>query len=141
MALGVAGLRNSGQGMFGGYPGAPSLLVLREATRVAEMIEKEKLPDQLDEVGGTARQLPYCEFDIGKNEVLYMRMSSGGGYGDPLEREPERVLNDVENGIVSIEEAREIYGVVLARNDLVLDLAATERERTRLRQERLRETR
>lgn len=141
VALGVAGLRNSGQGMFGGYPGAPSLLVLREATRVAEMIEKEKLPDQLDEVGGTARQLPYCEFDIGKNEVLYMRMSSGGGYGDPLEREPERVLNDVENGIVSIEEAREIYGVVLARNDLVLDLAATERERTRLRQERLRETR
>jgi N-methylhydantoinase B len=141
VALGVAGLRNSGQGMFGGYPGAPSLLVLREATRVAEMIEKEKLPDQLDEVGGTARQLPYCEFDIGKNEVLYMRMSSGGGYGDPLEREPERVLNDVENGIVSIEEAREIYGVVLARNDLVLDLAATERERARLRQERLQETR
>lgn len=141
VALGVAGLRNSGQGMFGGYPGAPSLLMLREATRVAEMIEKEKLPDQLDEVGGTARQLPYCEFDIGKNEVLYMRMSSGGGYGDPLEREPERVLNDVENGIVSIEEAREIYGVVLVRNDLVLDLAATERERARLRQERLQETR
>ena len=141
MALGVAGLRNSGQGMFGGYPGAPSLLVLREGTRVAEMIEGEKLPDQLDEVGGTARQLPYCEFDIGKKEVLYMRMSSGGGYGDPLEREPERVLNDVENGIVSINEAREIYGMVLTRNDLVLDLAATERERARLRQERLQETR
>jgi len=141
VALGVAGLRNSGQGMFGGYPGAPSLLVLSEGTQVAAMIEKEKLPDQLDEVGGTARQLPYCEFDIGKNEVLYMRMSSGGGYGDPLEREPERVLNDVENGIVSIDEAREIYGVVLATNDLVLDLPATERERARLRQGRLQETR
>jgi len=141
VALGVAGLRNSGQGMFGGYPGAPSLLVLREGTRVAEMIEKEKLPDQLDDLGGTARQLPYCEFDIGKNEVLYMRMSSGGGYGDPLQREPERVLNDVENGIFSIDEAREIYGVVLTRNDLVLDLPATEKERARLRQERLQETR
>jgi N-methylhydantoinase B len=70
-----------------------------------------------------------------------MRMSSGGGYGDPLERELELVLNDVENGIVSIDEAREIYGVVLARNDLVLDLPATERERARLRQERLQETR
>jgi len=141
VALGVAGLRNSGQGMFGGYPGAPSLLVLGEGTQVAEMIEKEKLPDQLDDLGGTARQLPYCEFDIGKNEVLYMRMSSGGGYGDPLEREPERVLNDVGNGIVSIAEAREIYGVVLATNDLVLDLPATERERARLRQGRLQETR
>ena len=140
VALGVAGLRNSGQGMFGGYPGAPSLLVLREGTQVAEMIAEEKLPDQLDEVGGTARQLPYCEFDIGKNEVLYMRMSSGGGYGDPLEREPERVLNDVENGIVSRAEAREIYGVVLASDNLVLDLSATEKERARLRQERLQET-
>jgi N-methylhydantoinase B len=139
VALGVAGLRNSGQGMFGGYPGAPSLLVLREGTRVAEMIEGEKLPDQLDEVGGTARQLPYCEFDIGKKEVLYMRMSSGGGYGDPLGREPERVLNDFENGIISRDEAREIYGVVLASDAVVLDLPATEKERARLRQERLRE--
>jgi N-methylhydantoinase B len=141
VALGVAGLRNSGQGTFGGYPGAPSLLVLREGTRVAEMIAEEKLPDRLDDLGGTARQLPYCEFDIGKNEVLYMRMSSGGGYGDPLEREPERVLSDVENGIVSRDEAREIYGVVLARDDFLLDLPATEKERARLRQERLQASR
>jgi N-methylhydantoinase B len=140
VALGVAGLRNSGQGMFGGYPGAPSLLMLKEGTRVAEMISENKSPDQLDEVGGSGRLLPYCEFDVGKNDVLYMRMSSGGGYGDPLEREPERVLNDVEAGIVSREEAKEIYGVVIEGNDLVLDLAATDKLRASLRQERLQET-
>jgi N-methylhydantoinase B len=139
VALGVAGLRNSGQGMFGGYPGAPSLLMLREGTRVAEMVAEENLPDQLDDVGGTGRLLPYCEFDVGKSDVLYMRMSSGGGYGDPLEREPERVLNDVENGIVSRDEAREIYGIVLKGEDLVLDLAATEKLRVSLRQERIQE--
>jgi N-methylhydantoinase B len=139
VALGVAGLRNSGQGMFGGYPGAPSLLMLREGTRVAEMMAEEKLPDQLDHVGGTGRLLPYCEFDVGKNDVLYMRMSSGGGYGDPLEREPERVLNDVENHIVSRDEAKEIYGIVLKDEDLVIDLAATERQRASLRQTRLQE--
>ncbi len=139
VALGVAGLRNSGQGMFGGYPGAPSLLMLKEGTRVAELIAADKSPDQLDDVGGSGRLLPYCEFDIGKNDVLYMRMSSGGGYGDPLEREPERVLNDVENGIVSRAEAGEIYGVVLERDDLVLDLAATDKLRVRLRQDRLQE--
>lgn len=139
VALGVAGLRNSGQGMFGGYPGAPSLLMLKEGTRVAEIIAADKSPDQLDDVGGSGRLLPYCEFDIGKNDVLYMRMSSGGGYGDPLEREPERVLNDVEDGIVSREEAGEIYGVVLERDDLVLDLAATDELRVRLRQDRLQE--
>ena len=43
-------------------------------------------------------------------------MSSGGGYGDPLDREPERVVTDVENGLVSRQEAREIYGVVVARD-------------------------
>jgi N-methylhydantoinase B len=139
VALGVAGLRNSGQGMFGGYPGAPSLLLLKEGTRVEEMIAADKSPDQLDDVGGSDRLLPYCEFDIGKNDVLYMRMSSGGGYGDPLEREPERVLNDVEDAIVSREEAKEIYGVVIAVNDLVLDLAATDKLREGLRQERLQE--
>ena len=139
VALGVAGLRNSGQGMFGGYPGAPSLLMLKEGTRVAEIIAADKSPDQLDDVGGSGRLLPYCEFDIGKNDVLYMRMSSGGGYGDPLEREPERVLNDVEDGIVSRAEAGEIYGVVLEGDDLVLDLAATDELRVRLRQDRLQE--
>jgi N-methylhydantoinase B len=138
IALGVAGLRNSGQGMFGGYPGAPSLLMLKEGTRVGEMIAENKLPDQLDDLGGNGRLLPYCEFDIGKNDVLYMRMSSGGGYGDPLEREPERVLSDVEDGIVSREEAKEIYGVVI-EEDLVLDLLATDKLRQDLRQERLQE--
>jgi N-methylhydantoinase B len=139
VALGVAGLRNSGQGMFGGYPGAPSLLVLKEGTRVREIIAAEKSPDQLDDVGGSGRLLPYCEFDIGKNDVLYMRMSSGGGYGDPLEREPERVLNDVEDGIVSREEAKEIYGVVIEGHEAMLDPAATDKLRMVLRQERLQE--
>ena len=37
----------------------------------------------------------------------------GGGYGDPLEREPTRVLDDVINGYVSLAGAREIYGVVI----------------------------
>jgi N-methylhydantoinase B len=138
VALGVAGLRNSGQGMFGGYPGAPSLLMLTEGARVEETIAENNSPDQLAELGGTSKLLPYCEFDIGKNDVLYMRMSSGGGYGDPLEREPERVLNDVEAGIVSRKEAQEIYGVVIGAAAPALDIAATQKLRIDLKRERLR---
>jgi N-methylhydantoinase B len=137
VALGVAGLRNSGQGMFGGYPGAPSLLILTEGARVEETITENNSPDQLAELGGTSKLLPYCEFDIGKNDVLYMRMSSGGGYGDPLEREPGRVLNDVEAGIVSREEAREIYGVVIDGAAPALDIDATRKLRADLKRERL----
>ena len=139
VALGVAGLRNSGQGMFGGYPGRAELADAQRRDSREEIIAEDKSPDQLDEVGGSGRLLPYCEFDVGKNDVLYMRMSSGGGYGDPLEREPERVLNDVEDGIVSREEAKEIYGVVIEGHEAMLDLAATDKLRMVLRQDRLRE--
>ena len=137
VALGVAGLRNSGQGIFGGYPGAPSLLMLTEGTRVEEIIAADTSPDRLDELGGSNRLLPYCEFNVGKNDVLYMRMSSGGGYGDPLEREPERVLRDVEDGIVSQQEARDIYGVAIEGSDPALNLAKTEQLRVDLRKQRL----
>jgi len=137
VALGVAGLRNSGQGIFGGYPGAPSLLMLTEGTRVEETIAVDTSPDRLDELGGSNKLLPYCEFNVGKNDVLYMRMSSGGGYGDPLEREPERVLRDVEDGIVSQQEARDIYGVAIEGSDPALNLARTEQLRIDLRKQRL----
>jgi N-methylhydantoinase B len=139
VALGVAGLRNSGQGLFGGYPGAPSLLMVTEGARVEETIAEQISPDQLDDLGGSSRLLPYCEFHIGNNDILYMRSSSGGGYGDPLEREPQRVLSDVEDGIVSRQAARDIYGVVIDGDEPALNFAATERSRADLRKERLQE--
>ena len=137
--LELPGLRNSGQGLFGGYPGAPSLLMLTEGARVEETIAEDTSPDRLDDLGGSSSLLPYCEFDLGRNDVLYMRMASGGGYGDPLEREPQRVLRDVEDGIVSRQEARDIYGVAIDGDDPALNLAATERLRADLRKERLQE--
>lgn len=54
----------------------------------------------------------------------------GGGYGNPLERPIESVVSDVRNGLVSIEGAREDYGVVIADvKTLAVDLAATGRLR------------
>jgi len=38
---------------------------------------------------------------------------SGGGYGDPKKREPEMVLNDWLDDFVTLDKAREIYGVVI----------------------------
>jgi N-methylhydantoinase B len=65
--------------------------------------------------------------------------NGGGGWGDPLEREPERVLKDVRDEYVSIEGARRDYGVVVEgdpRQDpegLVLDTSATEELRKEMR--------
>jgi N-methylhydantoinase B len=125
VAYGVAGLKNSGRGLFGGYPGAPSIIVLQERTRLREVVSATKAPVDMTEIGGEMRFLPYCNFAMGKDDILYMRVASGGGYGDPRERDPERVRSDVLNGIVSREVAREIYGVVLEANTLDVDFAAT----------------
>ncbi len=139
VALGVAGLRNSGQGLFGGYPGAPSLLTLIQGARVTETIANAQSPDRLEDLGGDSKLLPYCEFDLSTDDILYMRMSSGGGYGDPLEREAQRVLSDVEDGIVSRGDAQAIYGVVIDGNEPMLDLAATAKLRADLFKQRLQE--
>ena len=49
----------------------------------------------------------------------------GGGYGPPLERDPEAVLNDVLDGYVSLEAARRDYGVVLEGGGTEVDAEAT----------------
>lgn len=60
--------------------------------------------------------------------------TGGGGYGDPLERAPAHVLEDVINRRVSRESARRDYGVILDGNRV--DEVETARERERLRRDR-----
>jgi N-methylhydantoinase B len=66
-----------------------------------------------------------------KTEVI-VRTGGGGGWGDPLERSPALVRNDVIEEFISREAADKDYGVVL-RDDLTLDETATERRRNALR--------
>ena len=51
--------------------------------------------------------------------------AGGGGYGDPFERDPKAVERDVQYGYVSIERAKQDYGVIIAPESLKLDLDAT----------------
>jgi N-methylhydantoinase B len=56
-----------------------------------------------------------------------MRTGGGGGYGNPMERDPEAVLADVRDDYVSREAAKEVYGVVVTE-DGELDREADQRE-------------
>jgi len=67
---------------------------------------------------------------IRAGDVVVMESAGGGGFGDPLARDPERVRRDVVGGYVSAERAREGYGVVLTQAGDV-DAAATTAERAR----------
>ncbi len=68
---------------------------------------------------------------IPAGERLVLKLPGGGGYGDPLERDPELVRRDVEDGLVSPEHALEAYRVVLTEGEhgLVVDEEATARRR------------
>jgi len=105
-------------GLFGGRPGAPSRHVVRGAD-------------------GRERVLPVLltkPEPVRRGDLFHHAMAGGGGYGDPLERDPDRVLWDVIEGKVSIPHAAEAYGVVVREGrPPTLDAAATAARRGAMR--------
>jgi N-methylhydantoinase B len=59
------------------------------------------------------------------NDRIRFRLGGGGGFGNPFEREVDRVVEDVRKGFVSIAAAAEDYGVVICPEKLEADLART----------------
>ena len=57
--------------------------------------------------------------------MLQNNSGGGGGWGDPRERDPQRVLEDVINDFVSLESARKDYGVVIDEASMSINEAAT----------------
>ena len=68
-------------------------------------------------------------------DIYSVIWQGGGGWGDPLEREAAAVARDVASGAVTVDAAREIYGVVM--NGAAVDAAGTERQREALRRARV----
>jgi N-methylhydantoinase B len=83
-------------GLFGGGAGAPNTIVV-------ERVNGER--DEFRKV---------TEYPLEAGDLVSFRTAGGGGYGDPREREPERVLADVTDGYVSLEVAARVYGVECA---------------------------
>lgn len=73
------------------------------------------------------RRLPTMSdgHQLRSGDLLRVITPGGGGWGAPMDRPAERVQADVLDGFVSVEKARDVYGVVLTRDGLALDLAAT----------------
>ncbi len=94
------------------------------------------LPFKLTVDGQEEPLPPIASTDLQAGEQLLHLLSGGGGYGDALEREVERVRDDVLSGFISFARARDVYGVVFGNaelNDgLAVDRSATERHRASL---------
>ncbi|WP_273846749.1 hydantoinase B/oxoprolinase family protein [Rubrobacter calidifluminis] len=99
----------------------------------------------LNKDGGGKRFLGavFSNVPVEKGDSFVRPSAGGGGYGDPLLRDPQAVREDVEDGYVTPEGARRDYGVVVREVDAELaewevDEEATERERSYIRKNRLR---
>ena len=93
----------------------------------------------LDPGGPTERALhAKLTMTLRRGEVFRHQMAGGGGWGDPLERDPAAVAGDLREGLVSLEAARTEYGVVAEGDPPHIDTAATAALRERLRAARSR---
>lgn len=103
-------------GLFGGRPGRPGRTVINPGP--GERVVHSK-----------------ASTDFQYGDVISFQQAGAGGYGDPLDRDPRRVLEDVLDDYVSVEAARRDYGVVIVGEglDLRVDEAATRELRRALR--------
>jgi N-methylhydantoinase B len=113
-------------GLFGGYPGCNVGYTTFRGANVDE------LPGSRDEIRADSSVDQFWgHLELSEGDIQYVRFMGGGGYGDPIDRDPERVRADVHAGLVSEAAAVEIYGVVVG------DPEATERRRAEIRRERI----
>lgn len=122
-------------GLAGGLPGNTGLEQLARGVDVQALLREGRIPQSVEELGGDVELGPcYAQSYLAPGEVLYMHWQGGGGYGDPLLRDPEAVARDVREDKVTSAAATSVYGVVL--RDGEVDAAATEQARTAVREAR-----
>jgi 5-oxoprolinase (ATP-hydrolysing) len=100
-------------GIFGGHDGLNASLVKNSGRP-----DEEQWPSKV------------TAFRLKAGETLEITVPNSGGYGDPIERDPDGVLSDVLDGFTSVELAERDYGVVIDADTMTVDTEATRRVRT-----------
>ena len=104
-------------GVEGGKPGTP----------IENYINRDTNPDQIP---------PKLLTTLKKEDAYLLIQAGAGGYGDPLERELDSILDDVEQEKLTVGHVRREYGVVVDPDTLEIDLRATEELRASMRASR-----
>jgi N-methylhydantoinase B len=123
-------------GTSGGLPAGTQYDVLVRGSSIHSALSQGWIPSSLEEVGGDRELVAaHHETDLGPDDVYYTHWQGGGGYGDPLLRDPAAVAADVRAHKVSRRGAEEVYGVEFDEHGGIAG-EATERRRAVLRRHR-----
>jgi N-methylhydantoinase B len=120
----------TGTGMWGGGTATTMRFTLVSDSDTKRQFGEKHIPSEMDEIGGDTRYIEPKETGItqGPNDVLQIHYPAAAGFGDPLEREPALVAEDVNEGYVTEAGARRDYHAVVTQGDdgeWVADEAAT----------------
>jgi len=143
-----------GYGLFGGYPMGnvlgDSFLLLTSEEELRQRFSKRVYPTASSELGppwgvnarkstdfSLERQLGGVRVSLPEHSLICYAYGCAGGYGDPLDRDPPKVTEDVKNEAITLETAYKVYGVVINPETLEVDSQKTEEKRQQIRQERL----
>lgn len=145
------GLVNANAGLFGGYPGASGYVLHVHGTNMEELIRtKAAYPTgdgdcEFSQVRSAVKGEVYFTpkgfatsrpFQVGDLYLNYLR--GGPGYGDPLERDPKLIEQDLNGNIVSPRFAESVYGSVLTKQGAkwTVDADQTRHKRQQMRENR-----
>lgn len=140
----------STQGLFGGYScptygtarvrGKNLFTVMKEEPELFEASMATIMNEQAIKGAEYSSHSMAVAFELYPEGELFMTsQGGGGGYGDVLDREPELVMKDVEEGIINHHTAQTLYGVVYDESTLAVDVPATDSRRDSIRKERIRQ--
>jgi len=144
LGIGTGGYLPSAQGLFGGYPpGANFHDQLNDSGMLERMKKGASVPldieDAKEELGG--RYIPghpsVPAHPVKTGDLLGFTSNGGGGLGDPIERDPDSIVPDIENGVVSLDMAYKVHCVSIDSESLKVDYQGTEELRQSKREERL----
>ena len=123
----------NGSGQAGGYPHTCNLITIVRGSGATASLKKGMLPQGLDDFDGRKEvPLSFMHTQLDQDDVFSCTSSGGGGWGDPLERDPRLVMQDLEHGLVTEKNAKNLYGVVVdAAGSLNVERTARTREQFR----------
>jgi len=122
-------------GTAGGYPGAAHHFFERRGADVHQAA-REGLGNTKEALAQMTLLPQRTVLDLGPHDVFAFTSNAGGGFGDPINRDPQRVARDIQWGFVSAEKAKEIYGVILKPGELTVNEIKTGEERESIRRRR-----